>query len=207
LPAYQAILFDFDGVLVDSEPVHFACWRETLMPFGIHLDWDTYRRRCIGITDRAMLEELCHLASPPLDIEELWREYPRKRIRFRQRMLRGEPISGDVKALMELLQEYRLAVVSSSGRAEVEPILAAGGIRGRFGAVVCREDVARHKPAPDPYRRAAELLCVTSALVVEDSEAGIASGRAAGFDVLAVPAAPQMPALLRNHLFGPHAAV
>jgi beta-phosphoglucomutase len=200
---YQAILFDFDGVLVDSEPVHYACWRETLAPFGIKLDWDTYQRRCIGITDRAMLEELCRLAEPRLDLERLWQEYPRKRARFRERMLSGDPISGEVKTLLELLDGYGLAVVSSSGRAEVEPVLEAGGIRRYFGAVLCREDVARHKPAPDPYRAAAARLGATRALVVEDSPAGIASGRAAGFDVLAIPAAHQMPTLLRRLLFPP----
>ena len=197
---YQAILFDFDGVLVDSEPVHYECWRETLAPFGIDLQWDVYRERCIGITDRAMLEELCRLSDPPLDFDRLWQEYPAKRARFRQRMLGGAPVTDEVKALLDDLSGYRLAVVSSSGRAEVEPILVASGIRPYFGAVVCREDVTRYKPAPDPYRRAAELLSATSALVVEDSEAGLASGRAAGFDVLEIPAAARMPELIRRFL-------
>jgi beta-phosphoglucomutase len=200
LPTYEAILFDFDGVLVDSEPVHYTCWRETLAPFGIDFAWETYQQRCIGITDRAMLEELCRLSDPPLDIERLWQEYPAKRARFRQRMLSGTPVALEVKALLDELSVYRLAVVSSSGRAEVEPILEAGGIRHYFDAVVCREDVSRYKPDPDPYQKAAELLRATSALVVEDSEAGIASGRAAGFDVLEVRAASEMPSLVRAYL-------
>jgi HAD superfamily hydrolase (TIGR01509 family) len=94
----------------------------------------------------------------------------------------------------------RLAVVSSSGRDEIEPVLTANGIRERFGALVCREDVTEYKPAPAPYLKAAELLQVTRALVVEDSQAGIASGRAAGFEVLEIPAAERMPELLRQRL-------
>ncbi len=52
---YEAILFDFDGVLVDSEPVHFVCWQELLQPFGLTLDWQTYCEQGIGVSDRAML--------------------------------------------------------------------------------------------------------------------------------------------------------
>ena len=55
---YEAILFDFDGVLLDSEPLHFACWRQVLLPLGIELDWETYRDHCIGVADRDMVEFL-----------------------------------------------------------------------------------------------------------------------------------------------------
>lgn len=199
-PRYQAILFDFDGVLVDSEPVHFACWREVLAPFGIDLDWETYERLCIGIADRAMLETLCALSSPPLEIERLWEQYPRKKARFRECMSQGETVRAEVRTLLQSLGRYRMAVVSSSGRAEVEPILRAVGIRELFDAVVCGEDVTRLKPAPDPYRKAAQLLGISKALVVEDSPAGIESGKAAGFEVLAVRSAAEMPATLQRHL-------
>jgi len=198
--AYEAILFDFDGVLVDSEPVHFACWREVLEPFGIHLDWETYHAHFIGISDLAMLEDLARLKEPPVDANLLWEQYPRKRALFRERMAHGSPITPGVRDLLAWLDGRRLAVVSSSGRDEIEPILKAGGIRERFGAVVCREDVTQFKPAPEPYLKAAALLEARTALVVEDSEAGIASGKAAGFAVLEVPAAARMPELLRQCL-------
>jgi HAD superfamily hydrolase (TIGR01509 family) len=199
---YEAILFDFDGVLVDSEPVHFACWREILAPLGVDLDWETYRKRFIGVSDRAMLEDLARLRHPPIDADVLWREYPRKRALFRERTADGSVITPAVRELVESLGEYRLAVVSSSGRDEIEPLLRAAGVSGCFGALVCREDVTQYKPAPDPYLKAAALLEVRRALVVEDSAAGIASGRAAGFDVLEVPAAAKMPELLRGYLRG-----
>lgn len=200
--SYEAILFDFDGVLVDSEPVHFECWREVLRPFGIELDWEVYRQRFIGISDLAMLEDLAKLRQPPVDVELLWQEYPRKRALFRERMLTAEPVTQEVRELLSGLDGMRLAVVSSSGRDEIEPVLKRGGIRPFFAALVCREDVTEYKPAPAPYLKAAELLHATQALVVEDSEAGIASGKAAGFDVLPVPSAARMPGLLRAYLSG-----
>ena len=200
--SYEAILFDFDGVLVDSEPVHFECWREVLAPFGIDLQWDVYHAHFIGISDLAMLEQLARLREPPVDVNLLWQQYPRKRALFRERMLHGEPVTAAVRDLLHWLDGRRLAVVSSSGRDEIEPVLQAAGVRGCFGALVCREDVTEYKPAPAPYRKAAELLQARQALVVEDSQAGIASGRAAGFDVLEVAEAARMPELLRAYLAG-----
>src|SRR4051812_12024693 len=120
---YEAILFDFDGVLVDSEPVHFVCWQEILRPFGMSLDWQTYSEHGIGVSDRAMLAMLCRQAPPPLDIELLAAEYPRKKEMFRNRMLANPAVTPAVIELLDSLAGYRLAVVTSSGKSEVEPIL------------------------------------------------------------------------------------
>jgi HAD superfamily hydrolase (TIGR01509 family) len=193
---YEAILFDFDGVLVDSEPLHFACWREILAPLAVNLDWETYLRRCRGKSDRDLLDVLRSLSDPPLDLNLLFELYPRKKERFRQVILEGEPIGKEVRALLESLSGYQLALVSSNGRAEIDPVLTAARAGHYFDAVVCREDAPRPKPAPDPYRKAAELLGVTTALVVEDTIIGAASGRAAGFDVVVVPSVREMPALV-----------
>jgi beta-phosphoglucomutase-like phosphatase (HAD superfamily) len=89
--------------------------------------------------------------------------------------------------------------VTSSGQTEVEPILINAGLRDYFQAAVYGGDVKRHKPAPDPYLLAMEKLGVRTALVVEDSDAGEASARAAGLDVLRVRTPAEMPALLRAY--------
>ena len=197
---YDAILFDFDGVLVDSEPVHFECWQEILREFDLNLDWKTYRDHGIGISDRDLMALVCKRANRADEVERLIAEYPRKKDMFRDKMLARPVFSNEVMQLLADLRAYRLAVVTSSGQSEVEPLLQQAGIRELFGTVVYGGDVKRLKPAPDPYLLAVERLGVTNALVVEDSDAGESSARAAGLDVLRVREASRMPQLLRARI-------
>ena len=185
MPTFDAILFDFDGVLVDSEPIHYDCWIEVLKPYGFKMDWDTYVRTCVGISDRTMVERFAQSQSPALDFEELYAQYPRKKQLFRDRILEANPFPA---ATLDLIRQLPLpmAVVSSSGRTEVEPPIVHAGIRHRFGAMICGLEAGQLKPAPDPYLKAAELLSARMPLVVEDSDAGAAAGLAAGFEVLRI---------------------
>jgi len=197
---YDAVLFDFDGVLVDSEPVHYECWTEILQPFGITLDWQTYCKNCIGIADRAMISFLCSQSDKPVDIETLYAEYPRKKEMFRERMGRIG-ISAEIRELVnELSENYKLAVVTSSNIREVGFLLETAGLKPLLGAIVHGGEVERHKPAPDPYRLAMERLGAARGIAVEDSGPGIASAKAAGLDVVAIPAADQVCALVRAAL-------
>ena len=201
MPEFDAIFFDFDGVLVDSEPVHCACWAEVLAPLGVSLEWEFYRDNCIGIDDREMLRMMADRAKPPCQWESLWSQYPRKKELFRGRMSVDPPFPPATGTLLDQLRaDYKLAVVSSSSTEEIEPMLAAGGLRHHFEAVVGGNHVQRQKPAPDPYLLAAERLGARTALVVEDSEAGLAAGRAAGFPVLRVSHPNQVPQLLLERL-------
>jgi beta-phosphoglucomutase len=201
MSAFDSILFDFDGVLADSEPAHCACWAEVLKPQGITLEWEDYCRRFVGIDDRDMLRILAAERNPPAAWDDLWKLYPAKKARFRARMMAAPPFD---PALAELLRQldgrFSLAVVSSSSCAEIEPMLETAGLRPFFRTVVGSESVKRHKPAPEPYLLAADRLGVRAPLVVEDSEAGLAAGRAAGFAVLAVPNPAEMPGLLWRRL-------
>ena len=202
MPRFDSILFDFDGVLVDSEPLHCASWGEVLTPFGITLEWEDYRAQYLGIDDRDMIRRLAAEARPPLDWQILWAQYPRKKELFQRRM-EQPPFPPGLPVLLDSLRNgYKMAVVSSSARSEIEPPLIAGALRNYFAALVTGGDAPRHKPAPDPYLLAAQLLGAHTPLVVEDSPAGIASGRAAGFEVLAVPSAAAMPDLLLSRLSG-----
>jgi HAD superfamily hydrolase (TIGR01509 family) len=198
---YEAILFDFDGVLVDSEPVHYACWVEILKPFSIPLPWQEYCERCIGISDREMAAFLAQRADPPIAFDTLWAEYPRKKQITRDRMLRDGIFKADVARLLgKLRSRYLLGVVTSSGQTEVEPILDSAGVLPLLGATVYGGDVARHKPAPDPYLLALDKLGVRRALVIEDSQAGLESARRAGLDVLHVPVQQEVCRLVREKL-------
>ena len=199
MPEFEAILFDFDGVLLDSEPVHCACWAEVLAPFGIVVEWEYYREYGVGVDDREMLRTLAANSDPPRKWEELWAQYPAKKKLFQARMAQLPPFEQSLDRFLSGLHgAYKLAVVTSSATTEIAPILAAGGIRQHFDTLVGGEDVKHHKPAPDPYLLAVQRLGVRTALVVEDSEPGMASGRAAGFEVLAVKG----PADLRERVLG-----
>lgn len=191
---YDAILFDFDGVLADSEPIHYEVWMQVLAPFGIHMDWETYARECIGVSDRSMIELLAARApaiegAQPITFDALWDLYPAKREAFRARLMTDpKAFLPETIALVRRLaaRGLPLAVVSSSGRNEVQiPILHAG-FADCFKTMVCGHEAAKLKPAPDPYLKAAALLNAKNPLVVEDSEAGETSGRAAGFEVLRI---------------------
>jgi hypothetical protein len=114
----------------------------------------------VGIDDKDMLRTLAALfANPPLDWRTLFAEYPRKKTCFasacspiRPSIRRSTPFSLVCTAV------YKLAVVTSSARSEIDPLLTAGGLRHHFDALVGAEDVTRYKPDPEPYRKAAELL-------------------------------------------------
>jgi len=198
----QAIFFDFDGVLLDTEPAHWAAWAEMLATVGLNLTWEYYRDCCIGIDDRDMLRTMAQAADPPCDWENLWALYPAKKKLFQSRMVNPPFEPALVAMLPELHRDYRTAVVSSSSASEIEPLLEAGGILGHFDTIVGGEMVTSHKPAPEPYLLAAQRLGVDRALVLEDSAAGIASGRAAGFEVIAVKHPTEVAGLLLDRLWG-----
>jgi HAD superfamily hydrolase (TIGR01509 family) len=200
---YDALLFDFDGVLADTEPLHWRCWRDILAPFSIDLSWETFRRDCIGVSDRDFGHMLAERRVPPLSFDELWAEYPRKKELFRERVVAERPFLPEtLETIQSLSGNYKLAVVSSSARSEIEPALESAGIRQYFREMVCGKEAANYKPAPDPYLRAAELLGSSRPLVIEDSDAGVASATAAGFDVVRVRDVRDVPHAVREALLG-----
>jgi HAD superfamily hydrolase (TIGR01509 family) len=196
---YDAILFDFDGVLLDSEPVHCAAWAEILKPFFYQLTWDYYLKHCVGFHDTQVIQTLA-ATCPQLPVQALRSLYPAKRDLFLQKIQDAPPFAPDLIPLLRSLDRYKLAVVTSSARSEVEPVLIAGNLRQFFQILVCGDDPVTPKPAPDPYLLAARLLQANQPLVVEDTDMGVASAQAAGFDVVRVTDAHQMPGLLRAKL-------
>jgi HAD superfamily hydrolase (TIGR01509 family) len=203
--SWDALLFDFDGVLADTEPVHWRCWNEILAPFSIQLTWETFERECIGVSDRALIERLAAQRRPPIPFDDLWSRYPSKKELFRMRIAEAPPFVAETVALVrELSQSYKLAVVTSSARTEIEPALLNGGIRACFQELVCGKEVENLKPAPDPYLKAAELLGASNPLAIEDSDSGVASARAAGFEVLRISDIQGVARAVREFLNDPH---
>ena len=197
---YEAILFDFDGVLADTEPLHFESWSEALEPLGMSLDWRTFEKHCIGIPDRVVAEFFQGLVDPPVEFEAVWARHPVKRQLFLAKLRQKPFFLPEVPALIKSLTSYKLGVVSASSRIEIEAALNAAGILHCFEVVIGTEDVERTKPDPEPYLLAMQRLGARKALAVEDSEAGVASATAAGLDVLRIPRPGDMPGLLKRRL-------
>lgn len=190
---YDALLFDFDGVLADTEQFHFSSWRDTLAPLGISIDWPWYQANCVGIAD--------HVVARRFGVGDPFALVEAKQQRFRALLEVSPPFLESTSAfLRELAESYRMAVVSSSFRTEVEPPLVRAGLDACFVKILCGDEVERLKPAPDPYLKAAAILGARHPLVIEDSETGIASGRAAGFDVVRVSSPGEMVSEVRGYL-------
>lgn len=203
----RALLFDFDGVLADTEPLHWRAWREVLRPFGIDLDWETFERTCIGITDTEMLNQLCTLATKPVTPDAIRAHYAEKRQLFHG-FADGQPlIDCKLIELFKSLTMLRLGVVTSSNKLDVQPILLKTGLLDLVAVVVYGSDVRHYKPHPEPYLLAVERIGVAACetVVFEDSAAGRQSAREAGCRVVQVDDVAQVPALVRatvGEIFG-----
>jgi HAD superfamily hydrolase (TIGR01509 family) len=183
-----AVLFDFDGVLVDTEWAIYSAWHDLFRAHGHPLPLELYNR-CIG-SDFATW-------SPKTHLEELtgaafdWHQLDA----LRQDLIEAElkdagPMAG-VLDLLAALQHAGIprAVVSSSSHRWVDGWLEKLGLSAHFTTVVCRGDAPRIKPAPDLYQEAARRLALDPAtcLVIEDSLNGVRAAKAAGMPVFAVP--------------------
>ncbi len=197
---YDAILFDFDGVLADTEPVHCAAWAEVLLPLGIQLTWDFYIRHGIGTTDRVMLGALIAHTGADITVDRRLELWPAKQEVFRRLVTANPPLTAAMVQFIHSLIHYDLGVITSSHVREIEPALIAAGVRSRFRTLVGAADVERHKPEPDPYLAGAARLGSSRPLVVEDSDAGVASARAAGFDCVRVASPDEVPQLVQRAL-------
>ena len=182
------MLFDFDGVLVDTEWAIYQAWLRTFQAHGHELPLAIYTR-CIG-SDFATW-------SPKLHLEELsglsfdWHDLDARRQEEILRDLEGEGIMPGVPGILDQLarQEIRRAVVSSSSHHWVDGWLGRLAFGHHFETVVCRGDAAEIKPAPDLYLEAAKRLGLAPAecLVIEDSLNGVKAAKAAGMQVWVVP--------------------
>jgi beta-phosphoglucomutase len=180
----QAVLFDFDGVLVDSEPIRFKAGARALEEIGVSLTWDRFMRFWLGRTDAAGLRDL--LGDR---FEADGQCVVARRNALYEERLDEVPAFPDTVRLMERVPDgTKLAVATGSRRMEVDRILTRLRLVSRLHAIVTAEDYARAKPAPDPFLTAARRLHLppASCLVIEDSLAGITAARAAGMPVVAV---------------------
>jgi HAD superfamily hydrolase (TIGR01509 family) len=181
----KAVIFDMDGVIVDSEPRHERAFFEVLQELGysnLELKFADY----IGRSDKELWIDFIAKHSPKESLEEL---LAMKRKRVVEIIRREQPLfNGLVPLLGNLAACYRLAVASGSERLVIEEVLNLERLHRFFPVVVSGSELARGKPAPDIFLRTAELLGVvpTDCCVVEDSKPGVAAGLAAGMQVIAI---------------------
>lgn len=186
LRRWDALIFDFDGVIADSEPLHWQSWVELIGPRGFDLNWEEYCRECRGVAESRMLEVFERLTPLARDWSDLPSRYPERKRRVLERIAAEPPIAPGTIRMLRELSGYKVGLVTSALEQHVAPILRSAGIFDCFDVRVYGGDVARHKPAPDPYLMAASRLGVTTGLAFEDSGAGIESARAAGLEVVEI---------------------
>jgi HAD superfamily hydrolase (TIGR01509 family) len=178
--AFDAVIFDMDGVLLDSEPLYLRATNTVLAREGRYLSPEE-NARYIGFRYRDMLADLI----PRLGLAHEPDHYVHETREIVLEMFGGplEPPPGAV-ALIDRLEEHGvpIAVGSSSGHAWIERILTSLGLRERFPVIVGGDDVAHGKPAPDIFLRCAALMGVAPerCAVIEDSANGVLAARRAG---------------------------
>jgi len=184
-----AVVFDFDGVLVDTEPLHLRAFQEAFAVRGWVLGADAYVDRYLGYDDRDLLRTYALDHGLTLDDAAFEEILAIKGAMF-ERALSPDGVlyPGAAACVRRLAARFPLGIASGSLHREIDGILARAGLRDPFRVIVGTDDVARSKPAPDSYTRAAELLRADPrrSVAIEDSPWGLAAAAAAGFRTIAV---------------------
>jgi len=186
MSAARAVAFDFNGTLSHDEPILFAVYREMFSARGRPLSADDYYGTLAGLSEETIIGTWLGVEGEAL--AELVEE----------RIERYLELSGDGATVSRSLREavayaadrVPVAIVSGAFRREIEPVLAGAGLDRHVEVIVAAEDVERGKPDPAGYVRAVELLgrelLPSEVVALEDTEAGVASAKAAGLRCVAV---------------------
>lgn len=176
----EAVLFDFDGVCVDTEPLGIELDREVYAQYGIE-PTDEELLAMVGTTGEQTIPWVFSRHGMEVSAEEFWARRRDNSLIYREMDL--VPMPGIVEALTSMrLRGVRCALVSTTSSANINFALDRLEMQRLFDILVCGDMVARHKPEPDPYQLAVALLGCDPArcMAVEDSPTGIASAKAAG---------------------------
>jgi HAD superfamily hydrolase (TIGR01509 family) len=191
----RAVIFDCDGVIANTEPLHFATFKQVLAERGINLDEEEYYREFLAYDDRGAFERIFAKRRVELEAGEIPQLIDRK-ASFIEPIMRErlELFPGVVEFVRSASRAVPIAVASGALRHEVDLILRFGGILDQFITVVAAEDVSNGKPHPEPFQEAlARINTAVSSeipprqcLVIEDSVHGINAANAAGMICMAI---------------------
>jgi HAD superfamily hydrolase (TIGR01509 family) len=181
----DVLLLDYNGVVVDDEPIHFAVLRDLLAVERVVLDEAGYYAHFLGYDDRACIGEAFRRAGRPIEPEQIRTLAARKAAWYAEATRTGLPlVPGVQRFVREAAALLRIAIVSGALREEIRIGLAQAGIADVVGCIVSVEDVAHGKPDPEGHRLALAALAggsmVARAVVVEDSRPGLGAARALG---------------------------
>lgn len=189
----KAIIFDCDGVIADTEPIHMAEFGRVLAEEGVTLSEKDYFEHYLSLDDRGCFTKAF---APAWLSEDRLAEMIRRKAGYVERAMQSSLhlLPGAAQFIRGATDVYPLAVASGALRAEIELILKHGGVRDCFRAIVSAEDVARSKPYPDPFIKALDLLNLQNTdriepeecLVIEDSIHGVRAAHQAAMRCLAV---------------------
>jgi len=193
----RAVIFDFNGIIVNDEPIHFRLFQRVLGEEGIALTEEDYYARYLGFDDRGAFIAGYREHQRPLTDAQLAELVERKAVYYQEAIRNHVEVFPGVKSLVaSLAQTLPLAVASGALRHEIETILSTISLRSHFHAVVSAEDVSAGKPEPEIFVKALtalnstldgnETIAAADCLVIEDSKEGVRGARRAGMKCLAV---------------------
>jgi len=193
----RAVIFDFNGIIVDDEPIHFKLFQKVLEEEGIVLTEAAYYERYLGFDDRGAFTAGFRENTRALNDAKLSELIERKAIYYQEMIREHVSIFPGVKNLVSSLAEILpLAVASGALRQEIDVILKTAGLLDHFNAIVSAEDVTEGKPEPEIFVKALAALndqnntgdpiLAPDCVVIEDSKEGIRGARRAGMKCLAV---------------------
>jgi HAD superfamily hydrolase (TIGR01509 family) len=195
MPMLKAIIFDCDGVIADTEPIHMSAFGRVLAEEGITLTKKDYFAHYLALDDRGCFTRAFAERRPSFTRDQV-NELIRRKAGYVEQLMKADLqlLPGAAEFIRRAAESYPLAVASGALRAEIETVVNYGGLRDCFRVIVSAEDVARSKPYPDPFIKALELLNLPitgsvepgECLVIEDSIHGICAAHQAEMRCLAV---------------------
>ncbi|MRR55307.1 MAG: HAD family phosphatase [Deltaproteobacteria bacterium] len=192
----KAVIFDFDGIIVDTEPIHFQAFQSILQPLGLGYSWDEYLEKYIGFDDRDAFREAFSSTGNILD-DVMLGDLINRKAEFFERIVRQgvQPYPGVLDLVKALSGNLPLGLCSGALRRDIMPILEQFGLQTAFDIIVTADDVQASKPDPESYllsiKRLTEVFQPSNILpqdciAIEDTPAGILSASGAGLHVIAV---------------------